>query len=147
MIVYYSFVIHCLYSIIYYHHSFHYSLPSRMVLKKMLEMGEESRKKLTEAPEDCRLIVSYSRSSLGMSFENLPLMSIVLKKVTAEYPSVVYSIERMTFTEERCSFVLLFSEDHNWVKILTGYESNIEVCREGTLLISRTNSHNMLLDL
>lgn len=117
-----------------------------MILKKMFEMGEESRKKLASVQDECRLTVSYSRSSFGMSFENLPFMSIMLKKVTSDYPMIVYSIERMTFTEERCSFILLFSEDHNWVKILTGYESNIEVCREGTLLMSRTNSQHVLLD-
>jgi hypothetical protein len=82
-----------------------------------------------------------------MSFENLPLISIILKKVTAEFPSVVYSVERMTFDDKSCTFLLLFSEDHNWVKILNGYESNIEVYREESITMSRVNSQPVLLDI
>lgn len=113
----------------------------------MFELGEEARKKLYESPSQCRVCVSYSRSSFGMSFENLPLMSIILKKVTAEFPSVIYSIERMTFNDQRCAFLLLFNEDNNWVKILNRYESNIEVCREENFMMNRVNSQPVLLDL
>ena len=119
----------------------------RMTLKKMFEMGEESRKRLAESMESCRVCVSYSRSSFGMSFENLPLISIILKKVTAEFPSVVYSVERMTFDDKSCTFLLLFSEDHNWVKILNGYESNSEVYREESITMSSVNSQPVLLDI
>ena len=113
----------------------------------LLKDRDYTRKKLYETHMESRVCVSYSRSSFGMSFENLPLMSIILKKVTAEFPSVIYSIERMTFTEERCVFVLLFSEDNNWVKILNRYESNIEVCREENFMMHHVNSQPVLLDL
>ena len=52
----------------------------------------------------------------------------------------------MTSDDQRVVFMLLFSENQNWVKILNGYESNIEVCREENSLLSRTTSQ-MLLDM
>lgn len=113
----------------------------------MVDMVEESRKKLSDSLDKCKVCVSYTRSSLGMSFENLPLMSIMMKKVTTDYPSVIYSLERMTCDDERVVFMLMFNEDHNWVKILNGYESNIEVCREENFILSRVNSQPVMLDL
>ena len=112
----------------------------------MIETVEESQKILLESIHKCKVCVSYSRSSLGMSFENLPLMSILMKRVTTDYPDVIYSLERMTCDEERVVFMLLFNEDHNWVKILNGYESNIEVCKEENFILSRVNSQPVMLD-
>lgn len=82
-----------------------------------------------------------------MSFENLPLMSLILKKVTVDYPQVIYSLERITCDDQRVVFIILFSEDLNWVRILNGYESNIEVCREENFMINRVNSQHVLLDI
>ena len=115
-------------------------------LGRMVEMFDESKKKLEAVAEPCRVCVSYSRSSFGMSFENLPLMCLIMKRVSTDYPSVIYSLERMTSDDQRVVFMLLFSENQNWVKILNGYESNIEVCREENSLLSRTTSQ-MLLDM
>ncbi|KAK8820543.1 hypothetical protein WA577_006603 [Blastocystis sp. JDR] len=115
-------------------------------LGRMVEMFDESKKKLEAVADPCRVCVSYSRSSFGMSFENLPLMCLIMKRVSTDYPSVIYSLERMTSDDQRVVFMLLFSENQNWVKILNGYESNIEVCREENSLLSRTTSQ-MLLDM
>ena len=103
--------------------------------------------KNNESLDKWKVWVAYTRASLGMSFENLPLMSIMMKKVTTDYPSVIYSLERMTCDDERVVFMLMFNEDHNWVKILNGYESNIEVCREENFILSRVNSQPVMLDL
>lgn len=119
----------------------------RKVLTKMIEMVDDSQRKLSESLNKCKVCVSYTRSSLGMSFENLPLVSVMMKKVAADYPSVIYSLDRMTCDDERVVFMLLFNEDHNWVKILNGYESNIEVCREENFILSRVNSQPVMLDL
>ena len=81
-----------------------------------------------------------------MSFENLPLMCLIMKRVSADYPSVIYSLERMTCDDQRVVFMLLFSENRNWVKILNGYESNIEVCREENLILNRASSQSRMFD-
>lgn len=119
----------------------------RKQLMMMIEKGEEAQRRLTQSENQCRICVSYSRSSAGMSFENLPLMSLILKKVTVDYPQVIYSLERITCDDQRVVFIILFSEDLNWVRILNGYESNIEVCREENFMINRVNSQHVLLDI
>ena len=113
----------------------------------MIEKAEEAQRKLTHSQNQCRICVSYTRSSAGMSFENLPLMSLILKKVTVDYPQVIYSLERITCDDQRVVFIILFSEDLNWVRIINGYESNIEVCREENFMINRVNSQHVLLDI
>ena len=113
----------------------------------MIEMGEEAQRKLTQSENQCRICVSYSRSSAGVSFENLPLMSLILKKVSVDYPNVIYSLERVTCDDQRVVFVILFSEDLNWVRIINSYEPNIEVCREDNFMISRVNSQHIMLDI
>lgn len=119
----------------------------RKLLQKMIEMGEEAQRKLTQSENQCRICVSYSRSSAGVSFENLPLMSLILKKVSVDYPNVIYSLERVTCDDQRVVFVILFSEDLNWVRIINSYEPNIEVCREDNFMISRVNSQHIMLDI
>ena len=113
---------------------------------KMMETVDESQRILKQSEQKCKVCVSYTRSSLGMSFENLPLMSILMKRVTKDYPSVIYSLERVTSEEERVVFMLMFNEDHNWVKILNGYESNIEVCKEENFMLGRVASQPILFD-
>ena len=49
----------------------------RKQLMMMIEKGEEAQRRLTQSENQCRICVSYSRSSAGMSFENLPLMSLM----------------------------------------------------------------------
>lgn len=111
-----------------------------------METVDDSQRKLSESIGKCKVCVSYTRSSQGMSFENLPLMSILMKRVTTDYPTVIYSLERMTCDEERVVFMLMFNEDHNWVKILNSYESNIEVCKEENQILHRSISHPVMLD-
>ena len=118
----------------------------KSVLNKMVDMFDDSRKRLETSGNQCRVCVSYSRSSYGMSFENLPLMCLIMKRVSADYPSVIYSLERMTCDDQRVVFMLLFSENRNWVKILNGYESNIEVCREENLILNRASSQPRMFD-
>ena len=52
----------------------------------------------------------------------------------------------MTCDDQRVVFMLLFSENRNWVKILNGYESNIEVCREENLILNRASSQPRMFD-
>lgn len=50
--------------------------------------------------------------------------------------------------EKRVLCVLQFSEDHDWVKVINGYESSIEVFSEDQLPSSMTrDSSTVLLDV
>lgn len=120
----------------------------RKLLASMLAYGELAQRRLEASPTRTRIVVSYSRSTEDNSLENLPLLSLVLKRVSKDYPTVVYALERMVCDEKRVMCVLVFSEDKNWVKIINSYESSLEASRdENGLLMSRMNSQPVLLDL
>ena len=107
-----------------------------------------AQRRLEASPTRTRIVVSYSRLTEDNSLENLPLLSLVLKRVSKDYPTVVYALERMVCDEKRVMCVLVFSEDKNWVKIINSYESSLEASRdENGLLMSRMNSQPVLLDL
>ena len=96
----------------------------------------------------CRVCVSYSRSKEDTFFENLPLISLILKRVSNDYPDVVFSLWRMVCDEKRVVCVLAFNEERNWVKIINGYESSLEVSmEEGEQVMSRVNSQPVFIDL
>ena len=61
---------------------------------------------------------------------------------------IIGEINRRWCDDKRVVCVLQFSEDKNWVKVINGYESSIEVCSEEQYKsMSRTNSQPVLLDL
>ena len=96
----------------------------------------------------CKVCVSYSRSKEDTFFENLPLISLILKRVSNDYPDVVFSLWRMVCDEKRVVCVLAFNEERNWVKIINGYESSLEVSmEEGEQAMSRVNSQPVFIDL
>lgn len=114
----------------------------------MLAYGEHAQRRLEASTTRARIVVSYSRSTEDNSLENLPLLSLVLKRVSKDYPTVVYALERMVCDEKRVMCMLVFSEDKNWVKIINSYESSLEVSRdENGNLLTQTNSPSVLLDL
>ena len=114
----------------------------------MIAFGENAQRIIEKSTKRCRIVLSYSRTSEDSSFENLPIISLVLKKVSKDYPSVVYILERMMGDDNHVVCVLVFSEDRNWVKIINGYESNLEVCREeNSMMMNRVNSQPILLDI
>ncbi len=114
----------------------------------MIAFAEESQKKMEKADRSCRVCVSYSRSKEETYFENLPLISLILKRVSNDFPDVVFSLWRMVCDDQRVVCVLQFSEDHDWVKVINSYESSIEVCNEDQFKsMSRVDSQPVLLDL
>ena len=114
----------------------------------MINFAESSQKVMEASTNSCRVCVSYSRSKEETYFENLPLISLILKRVSNDFPDVVFSLWRMVCDDKRVVCVLQFSEDKNWVKVINGYESSIEVCSEEQYKsMSRTNSQPVLLDL
>ena len=119
----------------------------RKLLASMLAYGEGAQKKLEESQARARIVLSYSRSTEDNSFENLPILSLVLKRVSHDYPNVVYDLERMVCNEKYVKCVLLFSEDNNWVKIINNYESNLEVRRYDSASREQSNSQPALLDI
>ena len=120
----------------------------RSLLTSMIAFGENAQRTIEKSTKRCRIVLSYSRTSEDSSFENLPISSLVLKKVSKDYPSVVYILERMMGDDNHVVCVLVFSEDRNWVKIINGYESNLEVCREeNSMMMNRVNSQPILLDI
>lgn len=114
----------------------------------MINFAERSQKVMEASTNSCRVCVSYSRSKEETYFENLPLISLILKRVSNDFPDVVFSLWRMVCDDKRVVCVLQFSEDKNWVKVINGYESSIEVCSEEQYKsMSQTNSQPVLLDL
>lgn len=117
-------------------------------LKEMIAFAERSQKVMEVSTSVCRVCVSYSRSKEDTYFENLPLISLILKRVSTDFPEVVFSLWRMVCDDKRVVCVLQFSEDKDWVKVINGYESSIEVCSEDQFkAMSRVNSQPVLLDL
>lgn len=114
----------------------------------MILFAEESQRRMERSNNVCRVCVSYSRSKEDTYFENLPLISLILKRVSNDYPDVVFSLWRMVCDEKRVLCVLQFSEDHDWVKVINGYESSIEVFTEDQLpsFMPRVSS-TILLDV
>ena len=96
-------------------------------LKEMIAFAERSQKVMESSTNVCRVCVSYSRSKEDTYFENLPLISLILKRVSTDFPEVVFSLWRMVCDDKRVVCVLQFSEDKDWVKVINGYESSIEV--------------------
>ena len=114
----------------------------------MNETGEAARHTMEMATHRSRIILSYSRISEDNSFENLPILSIVLKRVTSDYPDCVYLLERMICDERRVVCVLLFSDDRDWVSIIRQYEVNLEVRKEETSpAMNRVDSQPVLMTL
>ena len=117
-------------------------------LKDMIAFAERSQKIMEKATNACRICVSYSRSKEETYFENLPLISLILKRVSTDFPDVVFSLWRMVCDDKRVVCVLQFSEDHDWVKVINSYEGSIEVCNEDQFKsMTRVNSQPVLLDL
>ena len=114
-------------------YSSHHPLTIRELLRRMQVIGEAARQKIQSCPTRNRIVISYSRVSEDNSFENLPILSIVLKRVTNDYPESVYLLERMICDERRVVCVLLFNEDRDWVNIIRQYEVNLDVRRENPL--------------
>ena len=103
---------------------------SRELLNRMHLIGESARQQIQSSSTKTRIVISYSRVSEDNSFENLPILSIVLKRVMSDYPECVYLLERMICDERRVVCVLLFNEDRDWVSIIRQYEVNLNVRRE-----------------
>ena len=82
---------------------------------------------MKEAEYHKRISVSYKRSREESSFENLPLISLILKRIHNEYQDVVFSLCTMVCDDEKVECVLEFSTDQDWISIIKGYESSIEV--------------------
>ena len=121
---------------------------TRKLLNTMLAFGQAAQAKLDQSKTRCRIVVSYSRSLDDNSVENLPMLSLILKRVSADYPTTIYSLERMVCNEHHVVCVLVFSEERNWVKIINGYESSLEVCiEENNTMMNRINSQPVLIDL
>lgn len=53
----------------------------------MLAYGELAQRRLEASPTRTRIVVSYSRLTEDNSLENLPLLSLVLKRVSKDYPT------------------------------------------------------------
>lgn len=116
----------------------------------MINYAEMSQKIMENSSSTCRICVSYSRSKEETYFENLPLISLILKRVSADYPDIVFSLYRMVCDDKRVVCILQFSDDKDWVRVINGYESSIEVCTEEQFKassMSRVGSQPVLLDL
>lgn len=111
-------------------------------------MYAEERQRVMESSQNRRRVsVSYRRSKEETYFENLPLISLILKRVYNDYEeSAVFSLWKMECNEEKVECVLEFSDDRDWVEIIRKYESSIEV-RDADQVVSREDSHPVLLDL
>ena len=114
----------------------------------MLVVAQAAQARLEQSKTQYRVAVSYNRPMNELSVENLPILSLVLKRVSADFPTVVYSLERMVCDEKRVVCVLAFNEERNWVKIINGYESSLDVSmEEGEQVMSRVNSQPVFIDL
>ena len=58
----------------------------------MINFAERSQKVMEASTNSCRVCVSYSRSKEETYFENLPLISLILKRVSNDFPDVVFSL-------------------------------------------------------
>ena len=120
----------------------------RKQLKEMISFGEAAEKTLSSAPHPCRIRLSMNLQRDRNYFEKLPLLSLILKRVSTDFPDVVFSLWRMVCDDKRVVCVLQFSEDHDWVKVINSYEGSIEVCNEDQFKsMTRVNSQPVLLDL
>ena len=99
----------------------------RKVLKEMIAFGEKAEKALANAPQPCKICVSMNLQNGKNYFEKLPLLSLILKRVVKEYPSVVFTLYRMSCQNNVVNCVVEFSETKDWVIIINSYESNILV--------------------
>ena len=97
------------------------------VLKEMIAFGEKAEKALANAPQPCKICVSMNLQNGKNYFEKLPLLSLILKRVVKEYPSVVFTLYRMSCQNNVVNCVVEFSETKDWVNIINSYESNILV--------------------
>lgn len=102
----------------------------RKILKEMVNSAEKHQQEMKNSKYHKRISVSYKRSREESSFENLPLISLILKRIHNEYKDVVFSLCTMVCDEEKVECVLEFSTDQDWISIIKGYESSIEVCED-----------------
>ena len=122
--------------------------PDRKLLSRMLVVAQAAQARLEQSKTQYRVAVSYNRPMNELSVENLPILSLILKRVSVDFPAVVYSLEKMVCDEKRVVCVLVFNEERNWVKIINGYESSLEVSmEEGEQVMSRVNSQPVFIDL
>ena len=121
-------------------------MTSRNKLKEMILFGENAERVLSSASNPCRICVSMNLKNDENYFEKLPLLSLILKRVTADYPSVVFTLYRMSCKDRMVNCVVEFSETRNWVSIINAYESNIGVW-EYKDEVKDTAAYPVLLDL
>ena len=115
-------------------------------LKEMISFGEKAEGILAKAPNPCRICVSMNLQNGDNYFEKLPLLSVILKRVVAEYPDVVFTLYRMSCQQHMVNCVVEFSESKNWVSIINSYEANMVVWeyKEDT---KDDKNYQLLLDL
>ena len=119
----------------------------RKKLKEMIVFAEEKQKVMESSQNHTFVSVSYGRSKEEIYFENLPLISLILKRVFNEYnEKIVFSLLKMQCNETRVECVLEFSNDDDWVGIIKKYESSIEV-HDAKEDVSGTTPERVLLDI
>ena len=110
----------------------------------MIAYAEEKRAMMESSQHHRFVSVSYKSIKEEIYFENLPLMSLILKRVYHEYKEgAVFSLWKMKCNDEKVECVLEFSDDRDWVEIIKSYESSIEV-RDASV---STADSSVLLDL
>ena len=93
----------------------------------MIAFGEKAEQTLAQAEHPCKICVSMNLQNDKNYFEKLPLLSLILKRVVKEYPSVVFTLYKMSCHESVVNCIVEFSETRDWVSIINSYESNILV--------------------
>lgn len=94
----------------------------------MIIEAEGMQKTMMESQHRFSVSVSYNCQKDELYFENLPLMSLILKRVYNEYKdTVVFSLCKMECKDSKVMCVLEFSTNAPWVEVIKDYESSLEV--------------------
>lgn len=107
----------------------------------------ESQKKIMQESRNHRFIsISYKRSKEETFFENLPLISLILRRVYNDHQDAIFSLWKMKCNNEEVECILEFSNDSDWENIIKKYESSIEVKDAFQKTIVRQNSQDLLME-
>ena len=93
----------------------------------MLKFGREACILFNKAEKHYRYEISFKRSHTDVMFENLPVLALVLKRVSEEDKDVIYSLEGMICTEEELRCELAFNLDFNFKGIMDDYAGIINI--------------------
>ena len=93
----------------------------------MEKYGEEAGRRFNSAPSHYAYEISFKRHRDDTIFENLPVLALILKKVSDKDEDVIYSLQGMICTKDELNCKLVFDKDFDFGSIMSEFNGIIHI--------------------